>query len=319
MSEGDGNLANRGRILVVGREPEAQAQSIATAKALASQPRVRILEYLMRRVASLSEIARDLNMPVATASLHLSILERAGLLRSQTAPGKRGQQRIYARLYDTVVFNLPAAEDRAQIKHFAIPMPVGAFVRHAVFPTCGLAGAEAVIGRLDDPVLFYDPERYHAQLVWLAHGFLEYHFPNPIYGREPPQSLQLSMEICSEAAPSAHDWLSDIFLEVNGLRVGVWTSPADFADRRGSLTPAWWADWNSQYGWLKVWRVDGQGTVIDGRKISAVTIDELQLPQQPYISVRIGVDDDAVNKGGLNLFGRQFGNHAQDMIMQIDY
>lgn len=308
-----------GRTLVVGSEFTDLDETIKVAKALASQPRARILEYLHPKVASLSEIARDLNMPVATAALHLSSLERAGILSSQTAPGKRGQQRIYTRIRDTVVFHLPAPAPRSRDDRFYTHMPVGAFIAHEVVPPCGLAGVESLIGMYDDPVGFYEPDRFHAQLVWLSHGWLEYRFPNHARPRRRPKSLRVSLEICSEAAPSADDWLSDIFLDVNGVRIGAWTSPADFGDIRGSLTPAWWDDWNSQYGQLKVWQVDNHGAYIDGRRISAVTVDELDLPAQPYIVLRIGIDDDAENKGGLNIFGRDFGNHAQDIIMQIDY
>ena len=319
MREFDRASRNQARILVIGNEESIQGRSIVIAKALASLPRMRILQYLVAKVASLSEIADDLDMPVATASLHLSRLEAAGLLSSQTAPGKRGQQRIYTRLYDSVVFNLPEVQLRGQVDHFEMQMPIAGFARHQVVPPCGLVDANTVIGAFDDPVFFYEPERFLAQLVWLSHGFLEYHFPNYTHKRDHPKSLHLSMEICSEAAPSAQEWPSDIFLEINGVRLGLWTSPADFGVRRGSLTPAWWPDWNSQYGLLKVWHVDERQSSIDGHKISDVTIRDLQLPELPYISVRIGIDDDAENKGGLNIFGRSFGNHPQDIVMQIDY
>ncbi len=319
MPDFDRNNHNQRRTLFLDNEFNTQERHIAIAKALASVPRFRILEYLVTKVASLSEIARELDMPLATASLHLSKLENAGLLSSQRAPGKRGQQRIYTRLYDTVIFNLPEVQQRAQDGHFHIQIPVGGFVHHHVVPPCGMASVDSVLGSYDDPIWFYAPERYEAQLVWLSHGFLEYHFPNYTYGREHPKSLELSLEICSEAAPSATDWQSDIFVEVNGLRLGTWTSPADYGDRRGSLTPSWWPDWNSQYGQLKVWRVDHEGAAIDGYRISPVTIHNLELPSRPYIAVRIGIDDNAVNKGGLNIFGQQFGNYAQDIIMQIDY
>lgn len=207
----------------------------------------------------------------------------------------------------------------AEVDHIELEMPVGAFVNHDVVSPCGMAGADSVIGRLDDPVLFYSPERYQAQLVWLTHGFLEYRFPNHSYQRDNPKSLQLSLEICSEAAPSAAEWQSDIFLEINGRRIGQWTSPADFSDKRGNLTPAWWPDWNSQYGLLKVWHIDAGGSSIDGRIMSSVTIAQLKLPEKPFIAVRIGVDDEAENKGGLNVFGRGFGNHPQDIVLQIEY
>ena len=319
MQEFDRLDHNQNRTYVTGNDIVAREQNIAIAKSLASAPRLRILEYLVTKVASLSQIARDTDMPIATASMHLASLEGAGLVSSQTAPGKRGQQRIYTRLYDTVVFRLPELQGSAEVDHFAIHMPVGAFVNHDVSSPCGMAGIESVLSALDDPVLFYSPERDQAQLVWLAHGFLEYRFPNHSYQRDHPSSLQLSLEICSEAAPSAGDWRSDIFLEINAQRVGVWTSPADFSDKRGNLTPAWWPDWNSQYGLLKVWQIGSNGSSVDGSAISDLCIHDLNLPALPYISARIGIDDNAPNKGGLNIFGRGFGNHPQDIIMQIDY
>lgn len=298
---------------------DSDGRFIDIAKALASEPRIRILEFLSNRTASVTEIAKFFDMPITTASLHLKKLEDANIVSSQTIPGKHGQQRIYTRLYDTVVLNLGKNDSRKKSKRFRIAMPVGAFVHCGVRVPCGLAASDALIGSIDDPVSFSEPDRYHAQLVWLAHGFLEYRFPNYTYGLSEPESLQLSIELCSEAAPSAEDWPSDIFLDINNIRVGTWTSPADFADRRGILTPAWWADVSTQYGWLKVWQIDQKGSHIDGMTVSSVSIKDLSLPEQPYITVRIGVDDNAVNKGGINIFGRGFGDHAQDIVMDIRY
>ncbi len=306
-----------GRTLVVGNEPASLESGIAIAKALASRPRQQILDYLVTRAASLSEIARDLGMPIATASQHLKSLESSGLLSSHTSPGIRGRQRIYTRLYDIVVLHLSRATRYNPADRFEAPMPVGAFSHHHVVSPCGMATEDALIGEYDDVISFYDPSRFEAQLVWLSHGYLEYNFPNRAYGQGQAKRLELSMEISSEAAPSAADWPSDIFLEINGRRIGEWTSPADFGDKRGSLTPAWWADWNTQYGLLKVWQVDEQGAYIDGTRISGVTVGDLNLMDQPSISVRISVDNKAQNRGGFNIFGSKFGNYAQDIVMKI--
>ena len=35
------------------------------------------------------------------------------------------------------------------------------------------------------------------------------------------------------------------------------------------------------------------------------------------IRVRIGVRDDAENLGGVNIFGKGFGNHDQDMVLRL--
>lgn len=317
VSQDQREISQGGRTLVVGNEPDSSQIAVAIAKSLASAPRMRILDYLVTQVASLSEIARDLEMPIATASMHLSSLEQAGLLGSHTAPGKRGRQRIYSRIYDIVVLHLPRTSRYFPEDRIEIEMPVGAFSKHHAVPPCGMATEDDMIGDMDDVISFYDPSRFAAQLVWLSHGYLEYIFPNRAHGRAQAKRLELSMEICSEAAPSAADWPSDIYLEVNGQRIGEWTSPSDFGHKRGIRTPIWWVDWNTQYGLLKVWQVDDQGSYIDGVRISDVTIGALNLMDQPSISVRIGVDDQAQNRGGLNIFGGKFGNHAQDMVMKI--
>jgi len=39
----------------------------------------------------------------------------------------------------------------------------------------------------------------------------------------------------------------------------------------------------------------------------------------PYISVKIGVAEDAVHLGGVNLFGDKFGNYAQPLVLKLGY
>ena len=48
-------------------------------------------------------------------------------------------------------------------------------------------------------------------------------------------------------------------------------------------------------------------------------LDELDLNDKPYVTVRIGIKPDARNDGGLNLFGRKFGNYETDLRMKLDY
>ncbi len=57
--------------------------------------------------------------------------------------------------------------------------------------------------------------------------------------------------------------------------------------------------------------------MIDGLDLSSVKIDALHLDKANHIKVRLGVKEDARHKGGLNLFGRKFGNYPQDMVMRI--
>ena len=72
------------------------------------------------------------------------------------------------------------------------------------------------------------------------------------------------------------------------------------------------------FGFLKTWVVNGKGTKLDGEPLSAVTIDELDVGQGDYFTLRIGVREDAHNVGGMNLFGEKFGDHPQDILLQFD-
>ena len=114
-------------------------------------------------------------------------------------------------------------------------------------------------------------------------------------------------------------WKSDIAVSVNGKRLGVWTSPCDCGGRRGRLTPAWWSELSTQYGFLKTWRVDRTGSYLENIHISDVNLDDLGLYEQDHISVRIGVPADAQNVGGINLFGECFGDFEQSIVMRIGY
>lgn len=308
----------RNRTLMLPMDAEHREHSINVAKALGSAQRLRILDYLQTRVANVSEIAEALAMPLSTANLHITVLEESGLIRSDLISASRGIQKVCARIYDMVVLQLPRSTVQFD-RHVTIHMPIGAYTECEVAQTCGLTSEAAVIGYMDDPVSFYEPARFSAQLIWFRQGYLEYRFPYRASPDHKPKSLVLSMEICSEAPNHHPDWPSDILMEINGQPIGTWTSPGDFGGERGNLTPDWWEEWNSQYGLLKSWRVDQSGSWIDGMPLSETTVDDLALEHQPFIRVRFGIHKDAHNVGGLNLFGRKFGNYPQDIIMQVHF
>ena len=134
-----------------------------------------------------------------------------------------------------------------------------------------------------------------------------------------PDWLEISFEACSEAPLYRDPWKSDIALEINGVRLGIWTCPSDCGGRRGALTPEWWNELNTQFGFLKTWRVDASGTTLDKEPVSGVVLEQLKLQKNPYISVRIGVPADAANIGGLNLFGEKFGDFAQTLTLRLGY
>ncbi len=287
-------------------------------KGLASAPRLEILRFLGSHTCSVNEIAEAFNMPPSTVALHINQLEKSGLIQTELQPASRGLKKVCVRLYDQVVISLPSGE-RITDNIIDISMPIGAYVDCSVVPTCGLVSRTGIIGHLDDPETFYDPERVSAQLLWFKQGHVEYRFPNRSRSNGKLESLQVSFEVCSEAPLYDPNWASSITVWINGREIGTWTSPGDFGGERGALTPDWWEEWNSQYGLLKMWKVSAEGSYVDGIRVSGTTLNDLKLMQEQFISMRIGVKPDAENIGGLNLFGRHFGNYPQDIRMRLRF
>jgi predicted transcriptional regulator len=293
-------------------------QALAMLKALANETRIGVLRYLGDRVVPVNRIAADLGLPPSTATMHIGILERAGLLHTEMRPAVRGLQKVCARTYDELVIGLPhgSRDNRLQLEQ---SMPVGGYSESRIDPTCGLAGDAGLIGFLDDPSSFFEPGRLQAQLVWFRSGYLEYRFPNRVPMRARVTSIQFSAEVCSEAPLHDPDWPSDISIWINDVHLGAWTSPGDFGGERGRFTPSWWEDKDSQFGVLKRWRVTESGTTIDGMPLSGVGLAHLGLRSGEPVRVRIGVKPDAVHVGGVNIFGRGFGNYPQDLVLSIDF
>lgn len=304
-----------GRVLYIDAAGE---QAEIRLHALSSSTRLQILNLLRNRVLNVGEIAEELGLPASTATSNVNALEEAGLITTELRPATRGLQKVCARAYDAIIVELARGAEEEQ-QSVEVSMPIGAYVDCQVAPTCGLASDKGIIGLFDDPASFFEPERVHAQLLWFHYGYVEYRFPNRLPPKARLDSLSISLEICSEAPLHHEEWPSDITLWINRVKVGTWTSPADFGGQQGMLTPEWWESWNSQYGLLKVWQVNAGGSFVDGRRVSDVTVDQLHIENDASLTVRIGVAADAKNVGGINIFGRDFGNYPQDIVLRLRY
>jgi predicted transcriptional regulator len=295
-----------------------ESDGLEMLKALGNETRMAILRYLGDRVVPVNQIAQDLGLAASTATMHVAVLEKAGLLHSEMRPASRGLQKVCARTYDELVIDLPRGEHHTR-SAVELSMPVGGYSEFDVEATCGLASRDGLIGYLDDPNSFYEPDRLQASLLWFRSGFVEYRFPNRVPPGARILSVQLTAEVCSEAPLHDPDWPSDVSVWVNAIHLGEWTCPADFGGTRGRLTPGWWEDKDTQYGVLKRWRVNDAGTSIDGVGLSDVAIGALALRSGEPLRVRFGVRPDAQYVGGLNLFGREFGNYPQDIGLRIEF
>ncbi len=288
-------------------------------KALGSEVRLEIIKLLNINSFNVNEIAENLKIAPSTVAVNIKMLEEAGLIQSELQPGVRGSMKVCSKVTDAIEIDLFLNEYKGKDNYFYVNMPIGNYYDFKVFPTCGMVSDKGYIIGEDYPKEFYTPMRHEAQLLWFHKGYVEYRFSNSLFEGTKAKGLEVSMELCSEAPNYRNNWPSDITVSINGIELGTWTSPGDLGGRRGRLNPLWWPDSNTQYGILKTWRVYKEGTYIDENKLSDVCIDSLNLENSDYISLRIEVKDDAINKGGINLFGEKFGDYEQNIVMRIDY
>lgn len=286
------------------------------AKALSSETRIEILKQLRFRDLNVNEIAELLDIPPSSSAAHVKVLEESGMIKTTLLPGIRGSMKVCHIVLDHIYVEMNTAKNLEQDEEI-IKMPIGSYVDYKILPTCGIVSSKGPIGPEDEPRCFYLPERIDAQLIWLGHGYIEYRFPTSLMSRKEVLRLEISMEICSEDHEYNMDYPSDITLWVNALEAGTWTSQSDYGGRRGKLNPDWWPDKNTQYGVLKTWKLTEQGCFLEEEKVSDRQLKEFLFKQQDYVSVRIGIKEDAKNKGGLNIFGEGFGDFAQNIVMKI--
>lgn len=297
---------------------QAFAGGVDVFRALASEPRLAILALLAEAPHNVAEIGARIGLAQPTVTKHVQILERAGLLTSEYLPGTQGMQKRCRLTHDRLLVSLEAESEVAQRVH-EVAMPIGLYTLAHAQATCGLASPERLVGWLDDPQTFFVPERGNAEILWTADGFVEYIFPCGLPASREIRRVEFMAELCSEAPHADTNWPSDITLWIDGTEIGTWTSSDDLGNRRGRLNPAWWPDRMTQHGVLKIWSVDESGSSIDGMPAGRTTIGDLRLkPGQP-ITVRLGVKPDAEHRGGFNLFGKGFGDYAQDLLLRLHY
>jgi predicted transcriptional regulator len=288
-------------------------------QALSSVIRIRILELLQNQELNVTEISKRLAIPQSTAATSILTLEEAGLINSHSANGVKGGQKICGARYKEFLISFNSPSLPVNHNMIEVEMPVGLFTSHNVSAPCGLCSRDGILGFLDVPGTFFSPDRVKAALVWFERGYVEYKFPNnALYSEQGAiERLELSMELSSEVPGTNEKWQSDITVWINDVEIGFWTSPGDFGDRRGRYTPPFWKLKGSQYGLLTTWEVSAEGTSVDSRKVSAVNLEKLRIYDHHSIKVRIGVNELARYVGGVNIFGKGFGDHDQNIIMRL--
>lgn len=293
--------------------------NFAVIRGLSSPVRIQILKLLQRKgPMNVNQISEAVGLPQSTVATHIQILQESGLIDTQTQKATKGQQKICSARFDEIVIRLDETPSQEFDNTVEVAMPLGLYTSCGVSAPCGMCSTQRVIGILDVPDLFLDPARMQAALLWFGRGHVEYKFPNNAKLLNAGiEAIEFSLELSSETPGTNSNWPSDISLWVNDIQVGTWTSPGDYGDKRGIYTPHWWKLEGSQYGELTNWVISDQGTTVGGKKISGVTLSQLAIGDHHSIRLKIGIDEAATNPGGINIFGKGFGNHNQDIVMRL--
>lgn len=293
--------------------------SISIFHALDSTARIDILTQLSRENATISQLANELHYSKAVISKHIKLLESVGLVHEVQNNQFDKRKRIIALTSDNINIVFPERIfPMFQRKNFDIPLG-NYFSYQEIRPTCGLASKEAIIGKFDDPNTFLSPDRFATSLLWFSSGRIEYIFPNVYSAQSIPELLEISFELSSEFPGSNNNWPSDISFWINDIFIGTWTISGNFSDVRGKLTPSWWSSSFSQYGKLCHLRISRADTGMDGEQLSSINLSDLNLLQDNSIKFSLGIKESSPNQGGLTLFGKYYGNYAQNIDVQCYY
>lgn len=289
-----------------------------TAKALSSLNRIKILSVLNSKSYNISELSKELNIPISTIRFDLEMLKNADLIKLTTTYTQSGKSVIVYRLTDNVNIDLTLwGTSSKNFKEYEYILPIGSFssTENVKFP-CGMASETGFLCNDNDESVFYSPNRFKAELIWFTSGFLEYKVKLPEL-TQPIKELEISFEACSEAPLYNNDYKSDISLIINEKEIGPYCCPGDFGGMRGQLNPSFWPDNMTQYGILTHWCVSEINTTMNNAFMSFIKISDIDFTKQKYLSIKIGVKENAEHCGGINLFGSKFGNHPQHIMVKI--
>lgn len=288
------------------------------ARALDSELRRKMLAALQDSDLNIKQLCELLDIPQSTCTINIQILEKANLIHTRFLPAEvKGSQKLCSLRYGKIMLSLVGKTEFPESNRIETEMPIGLFSHFKVCAPCGMVSDTEVIGYYDSTSSFLDPSRSGAELIWFSAGFIEYLFPKNFKNNAEIAGIEFSAEICSEYPGHKDEWPSDITVWINGQDAGTWTSPGDMGGKRGLLTPQWWKTNDTQSGFLKTWKIDGEGSWLDGQRVSDTTLANLRVHDYDSITLRLGIKENAKNRGGINIFGSKFGNYPQDLKLVI--
>lgn len=289
-------------------------------KALSSPDKVAVFALICENPRYLSEIAKKLDYPITTVSRIIDLLEASKLITVDYQPSKKGHLKYCSKRlsFIDIVGNDPVFRENA-FATYNIEMPISLYSGCDIQPPCGMAGSELDLVERN-PSLFYSPKRLSAELIWFKSGFLTYFFPLPDNNCNTFKSISFSLELCSEANYFNPVWPSDITFYINDKEIATACVAGDYGGRKGKYSPDYWSVQSTQYGELWTLTVNNNGVFLNNvNQNSGINIKSLNFCGNKYVKFDVGVKENAVHCGGINIFGKQFGDFPQGIVMELCY
>ena len=122
-------------------------------RALSSETRLQILNALIERSMTVSQLAEYFYLPVSSMSVHVHILEEAGLVTSISNPGVRGTKKLCGISASSVVLDLFAHKKEMPLQKAPVyvSMPVGNYSDCEIIPPCGIVSTNLYLYQEDSP------------------------------------------------------------------------------------------------------------------------------------------------------------------------
>lgn len=287
-------------------------------RCLSVPKRVEILRLIENsNIMSVNSIAKALDLPISTVSVHVSILEEAGLIVTEKTPSLHGKAKMCYRRNMQISLRLGDTPANP-CKTFEQQLPVGGFsmTEHVTLP-CGMASVIGPIGTYNRPACFFLPERLQAQVLWMQAGSVTYEFAPLLMPSTGIEELRVSFEACSQA-PNDQPWNTLFSVSINGVLIGETNCTCEAGGQRGRLNPEWWPDVATQSGVLYKWRVTCDGSYLEDKPVSATRLQDLRLREDEPICLTITVPQ-GDHQAGINLFGSDAGDYRQSISLSILY
>lgn len=287
--------------------------------AFSSPIRRKIIRLLFESSHSIQDLASLCDISMSTASFHIKLLKEAGLIKVIRSPSGKGNEKNISLEAESIIIRTYRSNLKDNNAIYNTNIRIGSYTSYDITPPCALCTKEDRILPFDSATIFASQDRVMAELLSFFSGYVEYSVVAIPFNKKEIINLSFNLELCSECPNYNNNWKSDITFWINDVEIGTYRSLGDYGGRKGKYTPNWWGINSSQYGNLLKISITNQGTFFNTSKISDVSIANLNIDAHDLLRFRIGVKKDSKYVGGINLFGKHFGDYNQDITMMVEY